>query len=157
MQFKDLKDGYLIYLFDKDNYTVKTGKVSNVTPPHASAKPGATLASLGLVVDVIANVDGKNFSYEVKDNSESAYIDNILLSSNIDVIVAEIKALKSQNEEVLRSRERSEKNVKRCDELLAEFDPIFREKKETDDKIATLTQTVASLAQVVERLNKKIQ
>lgn len=157
MQFKDLKDGYPIYLFDRSSLSVQTGRVTSVTTPHASSKPGATLANLGLVVDVVVNIDGKSFSYEVKDNSENAYIDTTLLTSNVDIVVNEIKAIKNNSEETIKSIDKHKANIEKCTALLSEFDPIYREKKETDDKINSLAQTVANLAAIVEKLNDKIK
>ena len=157
MQFKDLKDAYPIYLFDRSNISIQTGRVTSVTPPHASTKPGATLANMGLVVDVVVNIDGKSYSYEVKENSESAYIDTTLLTSNVDIVVNELKAIKTNSEETLKSIDKHKENITRCTTLLSEFDPVYREKKETDDKINTLTQTVANLAAIVEKLNDKIK
>ena len=114
MQFKDLKDGYPIYLFDRSSLSVQTGRVTSVTTPHASSKPGATLANLGLVVDVVVNIDGKSFSYEVKDNSENAYIDTTLLTSNVDIVVNEIKAIKNNSEETIKSIDKHKANIEKC-------------------------------------------
>ena len=157
MQFKDLKDGYSIYIFNRNTIDIKIGRVTNVSAPHASTKPGAALSNIGLVVDVIVNLEGKNYSYEVKDCSESAYIDNTLLTSNIDIVVNEIKALKNQSEDIIKSVPKHEETVSKCTSLLAEFDPVYREKKETDDKINKLADTVSELAKVVEKLNDKIK
>lgn len=156
MQFKDLKDGYSIYIFNRNTIDIKTGRVTNVSSPHASTKPGGSL-NFGLVVDVIVSVEGKNYSYEVKDCSESAYIDTTLITSNIDIVVNEIKALKNQSEDIIKSVPRHEEIASKCTSLLAEFDPVYREKKETDDKINSLTNTVSELAKLVEKLNDKIK
>lgn len=157
MQFKDLKDAYLVYLFDRNNVSIKTGRVTSVTTPHMSTKPGATLANTGLVVDVIVTIDGKSYSYEVKENAESAYIDTTLFTSNIDIVVNELKIIKANSEEALKSIDKHKSNIEKCTNLLSEFDPIYKEKKETDDKINTLTQTVANLTAIVEKLNDKIK
>ena len=65
MLFKDIKQGYPLYIFDRNTVTIKTATVSSVSFPHISNQPTA-----GMVVDVTVTIDGNSQQYEIKDSSE---------------------------------------------------------------------------------------
>ena len=72
MTFKELKQGYSIYILDKDNMCVKNGKVVSVSAPHIDKK-GFDLG-VALVVDVVLDIDGNVATYTFKEDTEAGYV-----------------------------------------------------------------------------------
>ena len=56
MIFKDIKQGDAIYLFDRNNISVQTGKVTAVSGSHARKYNN----TFEMVVDITIDVDGKS-------------------------------------------------------------------------------------------------
>lgn len=71
MTFKELKQGYNIYILNKDDMIVKQAKVVNVSAPHIDKKTFELGASL--VVDVIIDVEGVAKTYTFKEDTETGY------------------------------------------------------------------------------------
>lgn len=145
MVFKDIKQGYPIYIFDRNDVTVKTGNVTSVSFPHVSTK-----ISTGMVVDVTIDINGASQQYEIKDTSECAYVGTTMLSPNIDNILNEVRVLKTQSEEVIKSIDKHQATVDKCSALLTEFDPVFKEKQINEERLLRIEQSIDKLTSVLE-------
>jgi hypothetical protein len=150
MLFKDIKQGYPIYIFDRNSVTVKTGNATAVSFPHISNK-----VNTGMVVDVTINIDGNSQQYEIKDTSECAYVGTIMLSPNIDSVLNEIRGLKAQSEEVVKSIDKHQDTINKCSALLTEFDPIFKEKQVNEERLSRIEKSIDKLTTVIENMTSR--
>lgn len=148
MLFKDVKQGCPLYIFDRNSVSVKTGNITGVTFPHLSNQPNG-----GMVVDVTVNVDGNAQTYEIKDTSESAYVGTTMLTPNVDSVLTEIRALKTQSEEIVRSVDKHEGIISKCSTLLSELDPVYKEKQLNEQRLSRLEESIDKLALIVEKMN----
>lgn len=99
MTFRELKQGYSIYVLDKDSMCVKSGKVMSVSAPHLDKKGfelGATL-----VVDIVIDIDGVINTYTFKEDTETGYFSSTVITVEKSNIIREVEATKAQSEEAL--------------------------------------------------------
>lgn len=149
MLFKDVKQGYPLYIFDRNNVSIKTGNVTAVSFPHISTKVNS-----GMVVDVTVNIDGASQQYEIKDVSECAYVGTTMLSPNIDSVLNEVKVVKAQSEEIIKSIDKHQETINKCAALLAEFDPAYKEKRVNEERLNRIEKSIEKLTAIVENIAK---
>lgn len=151
MIFKDVKQGDTIYLFDRNSISVQTGKVTAVTGSHA----GKYNNVFEMVVDITISTDAGTQTYTFKDSNEISYNGQIMLTPNKENVVREVKQLKSQAEDVLNNVEKSKETIAKCSTLIAEFDPIYKERKQNDERYSKLESEIASIKEMITNLANK--
>lgn len=147
MFFKDAKNGCAVYLFDRNEATVKQGVITNVTFPKLSAQQ-----NMGMTVDVTISCEGSSRVYEVKDTADNAFVGTLMITPNMENLANEIRGLKTQNEEILNSIDARRKTVERCEELLKEYDPVFKEKRMTDERFGRIESSIDKLTELVTKM-----
>lgn len=148
MLFKDVKQGYPLYIFDRNTVTIKTATVSSVSFPHISSQPTS-----GMVVDVTVNIDGNSQQYEIKDSSECAYVGTTMLSPNIGNILNEVRVFKSQSEEALKLIDKHKESIEKCASLLTEYDPVYKDKQANEQRLTKIESSIEKLTTLLERMN----
>lgn len=118
----------------------------------------STTPNMGMVVDVTVNNEGNSQQYEIKDTSECAYVGTTMLSPNVENVLNEIKALKAQSEEVIKSVDKHKETVSRCATLLTEFDPVYKEKQANEERLSKIENSIDRLTTLIEKMstNNKI-
>ena len=134
MFFKDLKATYPVYIFDRASVTVSTPKVTDVSIPHVDAKVGGATS---LVVDV-ATEDGN--TYVIMSDCDIAYPDGKVIATELQPILREITAMKSSAEQALRQVDTNKKLVDQCNSLLADLDPVQRERQKTEERFTKIEE-----------------
>lgn len=149
MLFKDLKPNYPVYALQQgDTIKAVQGKVINVSNPHI--EPSAQVGKMAqMVVDVTIDLGGKTSTFSIPETLSVTYAANLVLSVDRDGILREVEALKSQKEEVLKNVPRDQKIVQECTEILAEWNPVFKEKKETEERFCKLENSLEKLTGLV--------
>lgn len=154
MLFKDLKNGYPIYIFDRSEVKVSQGKVANVGVPHLDSHYGNPTE---MVVDVTVDYDGQVKTYTFKDGTDTGYVSNLVISVGRDAILHEVEALKTQSEQELAKQGMYEENLKKCSTILSEFNPAFKEKKENEERFSKLETSVGELKDMLRGLVKELK
>ena len=149
MTFKELKSGYSVFLFDKRRVDINQGKIITVGIPHLD--PHFT-NSLEMFVDITVNVNDNIKSFTLKDNTEVGYTNDLVISTNKDIIIREVEALKAQSEEALSLIDTYKSNIEKCTNLLAEFNPAYKEKQETDKRFLKLESSISDMKKMLENL-----
>lgn len=154
MLFKELKSGYPIFLFDRTNLEVTQGKVVNVSPSHLDTHYGNPTE---MVVDLTVDVGGQTTTYTFKDSTEVGYAKNLVISSGRDVILREVEIVKTQAEQALAQVDSHKVAVEKCSQILSEFNPALKEKKETDERFSKLEGSVGELKDMIMGLVKELK
>lgn len=154
MLFKDLKNGYPVFIFNRAEVKVSQGKVANVGVPHLDSHYGNPTE---MVIDVTIENDGQVQTYTFKDGTDTGYVNNLVISTGRETILHEVEALKTQSEQELSKRQTYEENVKRCAVILSEFNPAFKEKKENEERFAKLEGSVGELKDMIKGLVKELK
>lgn len=171
MQFKDVKQGYPIYILDKSTMEIIPGKVVNNTFPHIDTQYdpsrgvqyGTTPKYNQMVVDLTIESKGKTATYTMSESSTITYAGNLVLAPTMDQLIPEVEAVKNSAEQFLnnvdqekvKQKERLDKSLK----LLGEINPAFKQQQEYDNRLSQLENSIGDikdmLSSIFDKQNKK--
>lgn len=130
MLFKELKQGYPIYILDCNKIEVGTGTVTYVGTPHITQdKTKIAKGQLQSVIDVTANFGGKTQSIELTDSLSQTMSNDgsMLITPNKEDVVNGVRMLQARSEEALRLMPMHEDIKKKCAALLQNIDPVYQQ------------------------------
>lgn len=155
MTFRELKQGYSIYVLDKDSMCVKQAKVVSVSTPHIDKRGFEMGASL--VVDVVLDIDGAVATYTFKEDTETGYFSTTIITIDKQNIVREVEVVKTQSEEALSQIDVHKDRLSKCNEILAEFNPAIKEKQAIDQRFVKLEGSIDEIKNMLSNIvNKQI-
>lgn len=155
MTFRELKQGYSIYVLDKDSMCVKQAKVMSVSTPHIDKRGFEIGASL--VVDVVLDIDGAIATYTFKEDTETGFFGTNVITVDKQNIVREVEVVKTQSEEALSQVDIHKDRLSKCNEILAEFNPAIKEKQAIDQRFVKLEGSIDEIKNMLSNIvNKQI-
>lgn len=155
MTFKDLKQGDTLYVIDKANAEAKIGKINSII-----LSPGLQPGQIGIFKDVNIALGNTNKTYTVNQDWDTALADNqnTVITPNMDRALTEIKDIKKTCEDIVSHIDKYKENVKKCDKLLAELDPSFKEKQAYEQRFSkiedAITQQTKDNTKIMAMLSK---
>lgn len=159
MLFKELKQNYPVYILDKQNVSFTQGKVISVSLPRMSVgspmMPSSSPASM--LVDVTIEADGRTATYSIPENLAVTYANNTVLSTDREGISREVEAMRATAEQVLNSVDRQKEILEKSKTLLAELNPAYKEKKETDERFNRIEGDVSEMKGMMKDLLDKLK
>ena len=156
MLFKDLKIGYPVYIFHKDGEKrITQGKVTAISPSRLPQTP--SLQTMQMVVDVTIADGGSSRTYAIPDNSSVTYSNGLVLSTDREGVIREVEILKNQCADELAKIDEYRKSVSECEKILAEWNPVFREKRETEERFSKLETSMSDLKSMMSGLIKELR
>ena len=154
MLFKDIKQNYPVYILDKQSMTYEAGKATQVSFPRIEMNQKTGKAES--VVDITIEANGKTATYVIPDNLSVTYTGSLILSTDKTSLISEIEALKNTAEQVLSSVSYHEGVLAKSNDLLAELNPAFKEKQETEKRFAAMENSVMELKQIMQDFINKM-
>lgn len=148
MQFKDLKQNYPVYIFDKQNITFTPGKIMSVSFPHMDNSNPMVMGKS--VVDIVIEAGGKSATYAIPDSMSVAYAGDLVISTDRDSIIREVEAIKNNSEQYLKGVERTKTVLEKSTSLLAELNPEIRAKQENEQRLSKMEQSIQELKKMFE-------
>ena len=157
MLFKDLKVGSCVYFLDKDpKLNVGMGKVINTMPPHFEASKTIGQPAC-MMVDLTIERNGKVVTYSMTDTGTITYAGlSTIIATEKEAIIKEVESMKEQAIQNLSSKERNENIVSEAEKILTEWNPQFRERKETEERFKGIENQVNTLADKIDSLLMKL-
>ena len=156
MLFKDLKIGYPVYIFHKDGEKrITQGKVTAISPSRLPQTP--SLQTMQMVVDVTIDDGGSSRTYAIPDNTSVTYTNGLVLSTDREGVIREVEILRNQCAEELDKIEDYRKSVSECEKILTEWNPAFREKRETEERFSKLETSMSDLKSMMSGLIKELR
>ena len=156
MLFKDLKIGYPVYIFHKEGEKrITQGKVTAISPSRLPQTP--SIQTMQLVVDVTIDDGGSSRTYAIPDNTSVTYTNGLVLSTDREGVIREVEILRNQCAEELAKIEDYRKSVSECEKILAEWNPAFREKRETEERFSKLETSMSDLKSMMSGLIKELR
>lgn len=156
MLFKDLKIGYPVYIFHKDGEKrITQGKVTAISPSRLPQTP--SLQTMQMVVDVTIDDGGSSRTYAIPDNTSVTYTNGLVLSTDRDGVIREVEILRNQCADELAKIDEYRKSVSECEKILAEWNPVFREKRETEERFSKLETSMSDLKSMMSGLIKELR
>lgn len=158
MLFKDLKVGYQVYILHKgEGIRVETGKVTAISPPRFPQTQG-NFQTMQMVVDITIEEDGKSKTYTTPDALSVTYAGNdLVIATEREGILREIETIKAHNEDELAKVNTRREVVAECEKILTEWNPQFKEKKETEERFAKLETSMTDLKSMLSGLIKELK
>lgn len=149
MAFKDIKQGYSVYILDKQNMTITEGKVITVGFPHIDVnnKPQAGISQM--VVDVTIESSQKTATYSIPENLSITYAGDIVLSVDKQSLSYEVQSMKTQAEKIIESVPKQKEIVDKATTLLSELNPEYKEKKENEQRFSRIEDSINKLESTV--------
>lgn len=153
MNFKDIQKGFIVYILHKGKDGIKAtqGRVVDKSDPHLQQQPSSYSAMnnlpqfnpmQALVVDVTIEEDGMAKTYCIPENLSVTYADDMVLATDKDCIIREVQAQLARSEEHIKQTPIEEKKCKACKEILETWDPVFKERRESDNRITKIEEQV---------------
>lgn len=159
MIFKDMRQGYPVYMLDKTDGEIKavTGKVTMVSQPRfPQMQPGSQTQTIGMVVDVTIESEGTTKTYEIPESSSVVNAGNLVLSVDKEGILREVRAIKSRSEQAIKDVAKHNKNIEDCEKVMVEWDTSFADKKENEARFAGIENEMKDLKGVINKLIDKL-
>lgn len=150
MTFKELKQGYSVYILNKDDMSVKYAKVVNVSSPHID-KNGFDLGA-ALVVDVVLDTNGAIATYTFKEDTEIGYVQQTVITTDKQNVIREVEAIKSQSEELLSQVDTHKSRLQKCNDILVEFNPAIKEKRAIDERFVKLEGSIDEIKHMLSNI-----
>lgn len=117
---------------------------------------GTNAGAGGMMVDVTIEVEGRTAVYTIPENLAVTYANNLVLSTDREGIAREVEAAKATAEQVLNSIDTQKAILKKANDLLAELNPAFKEKKATDERFNRIEGDMSELKGMVKDLLTKL-
>ena len=155
MLFKDLKNGFPVYIYDRNSIEVSQGKVVNVSMPHIDK--GNFNMQASMVVDITIENNGCPTTYTFRDNTETGYTSSLVISTDKANIIREIEAAKEQSEEALSQVEQHKIRLQKYETILADYNPAVKEKKAIDERFGKIESSMDELKSMLSGLLIKNQ
>lgn len=153
MFFKDLKQNYPVYILDKATMALKQGKVMQASFPRMDMNPAA--GKTGMVVDISIEADGKVASYVFPEGSSVAYAGTLVLSVDRQGLIGEVEAMKAGAEQAIAEYDRQKEVLDKATGLLAELNPAFKEKQDTEKRFGQLESSMNELKDMFAQFMRK--
>lgn len=153
MTFKELKQGYPVYILDKDKFCVKNGKVVSVSFPRVDTLP----TGRQMVVDVVLEVCGNSATYTMPEDAAVVYANNLVLSTEQHCLALEVEKMKHESEQVIASVDKHKEIVECADDLLAQLNPAFKEKRETEQRFLKIEDHVQGMDSKLDKIISMFQ
>lgn len=149
MAFKDVKQNYSVYILNKQDMTITDGKVVSVGFPHMDMNNKPQLGQSQMVIDITIESEGKTATYTIPENLSVTYAGDIVLSTDKQGLLCEVEAMKNSAEKVLESIPRQREIIDKATTLLADLNPIYKEKKQNEERFNKMETSINKLEQTV--------
>lgn len=150
--FQGLRSNSLFYILEKnDGLNLKVGQVvsvSNPTPKYNQYTATQPFQQQEMVVDVKVKVGDETIEYkQLPANISIANFGNegVVVSESKEAMSAEVEAVLRNSQHILESIPTHEQNIKDCDTILRQLNPVFAKEKQTDERIGALEDAIGGV------------
>lgn len=147
--FKDIKQNYPVYILDTQEFSLIQGKATQVSFPRLemNQKTGKT----EMVVDVTIEANGKMATYAIPESHSVTYAGYLVLSTEKSGLTSEVEAQKANAEQVLASASKAQNIIDKAPSLLAELNPMYKEKQETEQRFGKIEGSIGEMKELMKK------
>lgn len=146
--FKDIKQNYPIYILNKQELSIVQGKATQISFPRMEMNQKTGKAEM--VVDVTVEADSKTATYTIPENLSVTYAGNIVLSTDKQGLTGEVEAMKNNAEQILASAAQAQNVIDKAPLLLAELNPVYKEKQETEQRFGKIEGSISEMKEIMK-------
>lgn len=146
---------YVLYKNEPRFAVGKVAQVSNQYPPQFNFQQPINPGTMGLMVDLSIEVDGRTETYpRIPINSSIAEFPDkgVILSETRDGIVNEISVIRNASQTALEQVDLHRRIIASCDQLLLDLNPQLKHEQEQAGKIARLEEQLAGMSDQIAAL-----
>ena len=153
-----LRQGTPVYVLYKNEPRFAVGKVAQVSnqyPPQFNFQQPINPNTMGMMVDLSIEVDGKTETYpRIPINSSIAEFPDkgVILSETRDGIVNEINVIRNASQTAIDQVDVHKRIIASCDQLLLDLNPQLKHEQEQAGKIARLEEQLAGMSDQIAAL-----
>lgn len=153
-----LRQGTPVYVLYKNEPRFAVGKVAQVSnqyPPQFNFQQPLNPNTMGMMVDLSIEVDGKTETYpRIPINSSIAEFPDkgVILSETRDGIVNEINVIRNASQTAIDQVDLHRRIIASCDQLLLDLNPQLKHEQEQAGKIARLEEQLAGMSDQIAAL-----
>lgn len=147
--FKDIKQNYPVFILDKQEFSLSIGKATQVSFPRLEMNQKTGKAEM--VVDVTIEAEGKTATYSIPENLSVTYAGNVVLSTEKSGLSGEVEAQKANAEQILASASTAKKIIDKAPLLLAELNPAYKEKQETELRFGKIEKSISGMEELMKK------
>ena len=138
--FKDIKQNYPVYILDTQEFSLIQGKATQVSFPRLemNQKTGKT----EMVVDVTIEANGKMATYAIPESHSVTYAGHLVLSTEKSGLMSEVEA---QN------------IIDKAPSLLAELNPMYKEKQETEQRFGKIEGSIGEMKELMKKQQEMME
>lgn len=153
--FKDIKQNYPVYILDTQEFSLIQGKATQVSFPRLemNQKTGKT----EMVVDVTIEANGKMATYAIPESHSVTYAGHLVLSTEKSGLTSEVEAQKASAEQVLASASKAQNIIKKAPSLLAELNPMYKEKQETEQRFGKIETSINNMEELMKKQQEMME
>lgn len=155
MLFKDIKQNYPVYILNKQDLSLTQGKAVQVPFPRMemNQKTGKT----EMVIDITIEANGKTATYVIPESLSVTYAGNLILSTDKMSLASEIEAMKNTAEQVLASVDHQKEVLEKSSSLLAELNPVYKEKQETEQRFGKIEGSIGEMKELMKKQQEMME
>lgn len=143
---------YVLYKNEPRFAVGKVAQVSNQYPPQFNFQQPLNPNTMGMMVDLSIEVDGKTETYpRIPINSSIAEFPDkgVILSETRDGIVNEINVIRNASQTAIDQVDLHKRIIASCDQLLLDLNPQLKHDQEQANKIARLEEQLAGMSEQI--------
>lgn len=158
MTFKELKQGQILYVFNRTNANISRCEILSVSQPHMLNNMNYQYGqSPEMVVDIDVSDNGNRVIYQFNESSEIGFTADIAVSPNKQKIIDEINSLEAQCEKTLKEAETCHDKIDKCHKIKAELDPAVKEKQKTEERFTKLETSVSDMKGSMDEIKNMLK
>lgn len=149
MLFKDIKQNYPVYILNKQDLSLTQGKA--VQAPFLRMEMNQKTGKTEMVIDITIEANGKTATYVIPESLSVTYAGNLILSTDKMSLASEIEAMKNTAEQVLASVDHQKEVLEKSSSLLAELNPVYKEKQETEQRFGKIENSINRMEELMKK------
>lgn len=156
---RDIRIGATLFVINKKEKTIGQAEVLQIAPstPQFQYSPNGGVMPPRQTIAIRARFNGKelvfNNLYADQSSCEDSGGNGIVVCENKDSLLAEIKAFKTNNDNIISRMDEFKENSKWCDDLLTELDPVKQAEAQNAQQVEAIKKEFAG---ILSQQNAKI-
>lgn len=147
-----------IYILDKSNIVVKTGKITSVSFPKMEYNPQTGQQQMMITFGI--EVEGKSSTYAIPETLTVTYAGDLVIATEKTALLNEIEMMNNAAIQFLNSVDNlieQNKGVKeKTSALLSELNPAFKEKQETEKRFNGIEQRFGKVEESMDEIKSML-
>lgn len=103
------------------------------------------------MIDVTIEANGKTAIYAIPENNSVTGAGHIILSTEKSGLIGEVEAQKANAEQILASASKAQNIIDKAPSLLAELNPMYKEKQETEQRFGKIEKSINGMEELMKK------